>query len=159
MTVEQRLDQLEKRNKRLTVGLTMMAVVVCAVVTMAATGEKNAVFDKVMARSILVKNDAGDIVVALGANYGGDGLALTRSAKGKDLVMLSSTENGNGMVKTYQPNGKILVALTSTDDGGLIEVSNKTGEGIVSMGADEYGNGEVGAWNRKGMGRTLKPGP
>ena len=27
MTVEQRLDQLEKRNKRLTVGLTMMAMV------------------------------------------------------------------------------------------------------------------------------------
>jgi len=26
MTVEQRLDQLEKRNKRLTVALTMMAV-------------------------------------------------------------------------------------------------------------------------------------
>jgi len=27
------------------------------------------------------------------------------------------------------------------------------------MKADEYGNGEVGADNRKGMGRTLKPGP
>ena len=28
MTIEQRLDQLEKRNKRLTVALTMMAVTV-----------------------------------------------------------------------------------------------------------------------------------
>ena len=44
MTVEQRLEQVEQQNqkiqranKRLTVGLTMMAVVVCAVVTMAAT--------------------------------------------------------------------------------------------------------------------------
>jgi hypothetical protein len=27
MTIEQRLDQLEKRNKRLTVALTMMAMV------------------------------------------------------------------------------------------------------------------------------------
>jgi len=25
--------------------------------------------------------------------------------------------------------------------------------------ADEYGNGVVGAWNRKGKGRTLTPGP
>ena len=33
MTVEQRLEQLEKRNKRLTVALTMMGV------TMAATGD------------------------------------------------------------------------------------------------------------------------
>ena len=37
MTMEQRMDQLEKRNKRLTVALTMMAVVMCAVITMAAT--------------------------------------------------------------------------------------------------------------------------
>ena len=36
MTVEQRLEQLEKRNKSLTVALTMMAVVMCAVGTMAA---------------------------------------------------------------------------------------------------------------------------
>ena len=37
MTLKQRLDQLEKRNKRLTVALTLMAVAVCAVVTLAAT--------------------------------------------------------------------------------------------------------------------------
>jgi uncharacterized protein YycO len=44
MTVDERFEQLErktqrleKRNKRLTVGLTMMAVAMCAVVTMAAT--------------------------------------------------------------------------------------------------------------------------
>ena len=37
MTVEQQLEQLEKRNKRLTVGLTMIAVTIAAVVTMAAT--------------------------------------------------------------------------------------------------------------------------
>mgnify|MGYP001160987910 FL=1 len=41
MTVEQRLDQLEKRNKRLTVALTMMAVTMAAVVTMAATGDQD----------------------------------------------------------------------------------------------------------------------
>ena len=27
------------------------------------------------------------------------------------------------------------------------------------MSADEYGNGKVGVYNRKGKGRTLKPGP
>ena len=49
--------------------------------------------------------------------------------------------------------------LGAVSDGGAVAVFNKTGEGIASMGADEYGNGEVGADNRKGMGRTLKPGP
>ena len=35
MTIEQRMDQLEKRNKRLTVALTMTVVAMCAVVTKA----------------------------------------------------------------------------------------------------------------------------
>ena len=83
MTVEQRLDQLEKRNKRLTVALTMMAVVVCAVVTMAATGDKIGDFDAVVARSIHVTNDAGDFVVGLGAN---DCIATTGSARAHHAV-------------------------------------------------------------------------
>ncbi|MDB4698971.1 hypothetical protein OAF45_02395 [Candidatus Latescibacteria bacterium] len=182
MTIEQRLGQLEKRNKRLTVALTMMAVVVCAVVTMAATGLKDGHFDTVTARTIYVLNDAGDLVVGLGTNDGGDGLVYTQSAKGKRLVELNATTrnhgivttyqpngkmlvdlttttDGNGTVLTYQPNGKILVELSGTDDGGFIDVSNKTGETIVQIHADDYGNGVVGAWNRKGKGKKLQPGP
>ena len=50
LTIEQRLGQLEKRNKRLTVALTMMAVTICAVVTMAATERKRGDFDIVTVR-------------------------------------------------------------------------------------------------------------
>jgi hypothetical protein len=51
------------------------------------------------------------------------------------------------------------VGLGANSNGGLIDVLNKTGEGIVQMAADEYGNGVVGAYNRKGKGDMLKPGP
>jgi hypothetical protein len=51
------------------------------------------------------------------------------------------------------------VILSTTPNGGLVEVINKTGEDIAQMYADEYGNGVVWAGNRKGKGRTLKPGP
>ena len=87
--------------------------------------------------------------------YGG---VETRSAKGKRLVTLTSTVNG-GRVDTYQPNGKMLVELGAGPNGGLIDILNMTGESIANMYADAYGNGEVGAWNRKGKGRTLQPGP
>ena len=30
---------------------------------------------------------------------------------------------------------------------------------VVVLQDDDYGNGYVGAFDRKGMGRTLKPGP
>ncbi|MDB4698974.1 hypothetical protein OAF45_02410 [Candidatus Latescibacteria bacterium] len=145
MTVDERFEQLErktqrleKRNKRLTVALTMMAVVVCAVVTMAATGDKDGRFDKVMANAVMaryiyVTNDTGDIVVRLGAT------------------------NGDGTVTTYQPNGKKLVGLGATDNGGMVAVLNKTGKIVVGMSPDEYGNGAVVASNLKGEVRTFHP--
>jgi hypothetical protein len=161
MTVEQRMDQLEKRNKRLTIALTMMAVAMCAMVTMAAKYrvEKEGLFEMVATRQINVMNDAGKVVVTLSANDDGNGMIRTRSAKGNDLVDLTSTEGGNGTVRTFQPNGKKLVMLGSTDNGGGVVVLNKTGEMIAEIKADDYGNGVVWAGNRKGKGRTLQPGP
>ena len=98
MTIEKRLEQVEQQNqriqrtnKRLTVALTMMAVAMCAVVTMAATGDKDGVFESVTARTITVTNDADHGVVYLGANDAGLGMVYTSSAKGKPLVGLSGT--------------------------------------------------------------------
>jgi hypothetical protein len=166
MTIEQRLEQVEQQNqrilrtnKRLTVALTMTVVAMAAVVTMAATGQKRGDFDIVKARHIFVTNDAGLVVVALGASVDGDGLVQTLSAKGKHLVDLTASVGGDyGTVETYQPNGKELVMLGATDNGGGVVVFNKTGEFIAEMSADEYGNGVVGAYSRKGKGRTLQPG-
>ena len=175
MTVEQRLEQVEQQNqkiqranKRLTVGLTMMAVVMCAVVTMAATdfGKAQKSFDVVMAktlvaRTIMLINDADNKVVSLGSDDAGDGLVWTQSAEGNDLVKLSATVDGNGVVDTYQPNGKSLLSLSSAESvgGGQIAVFNKTGELIAGIQADGDGNGEVWAFNRNGNGRSLKVGP
>ncbi len=215
MTMEQRMDQLEKRNKRLTVALTMMAVAMCAVVTMAATGLKDGNFDTVTARKILVKNVLGEVVVTLGSNDLADGLVeaheiLLWNNEGRIAVELGARGGGpgTGYVSTYSIEGKRLVQLTESDVGdgavvtrsaqngnklveigsnfgaaGLILVNNIQGrqlvqlgptrggdvgsilvgngtEVLVSMDADEYGNGMVGVWNRKGKGRTLlQPGP
>ena len=41
MTLEERLEQTEKRNKHLMTALTLMAVAVCAVVTLAATNVRD----------------------------------------------------------------------------------------------------------------------
>ena len=118
MTMEQRMDQLEKRNKRLTVALTMTVVAMAAVVTMAATGEKDGDFDTVRARHIFVRNDAGSGVVILGADYRGNGQVYTQSANGRPLVAMGTSpiydamrrphgsEHAMGSVTIHQPNGK-----------------------------------------------------
>ena len=65
------------------------------------------------------------------------------------------------MVKIYSKEGNDHIYLGSHKDGngGYVAVDNKTGEIVVTLEVDEYGNGKVGAWNRKGKGRTLQPGP
>jgi hypothetical protein len=199
MTVEQRLDQLEKRNKRLTIALTMTVVAMCAVVTMAATGkviggfDKIGRFDVITANGIIVKNKANKPVVNLLADEDGNGTIVTMSAQavptfavqnigliipsikahdieannikvkndaGVPVVFLGATDVGNGLVMTLSAETKKpLVTLTGSDNGGAVVVYNKTGETSADMGTDDYGNGEVGAYNRKGEGRTLQPGP
>ena len=42
-------------------------------------------------------------------------------------------------------------------NGATVTLSNKTGEGIVQLYADDYGNGVVGAFKRKRMRRILEP--
>ena len=149
MTLEQRLDhveqqnerilqqnqRIERKNKRLTAALTLMAVAMCAVVTVAATGFKDGHFESVTARHIWVTNEEDHIVVGLTAY------------------------DGTGSVRVLSAEQKHLVTLSGIDTGGAILVHNKTGERIVVASADEYGNGVVGAYNRKGIGRQLKPGP
>ncbi len=123
-TTEQRLDQLEKRNKRLTVALTLMAVVICAVVTrLPAKGDNDGYFDTVTTRevevidkagktvislrpiyydgAIEVFNKAGNKVVGLGMDGIGDGLIYTNSVKGERLVQLATTLSGNGKVSVW----------------------------------------------------------
>ena len=116
MTMEQRMEQLEQRNKRLTVALTMMAVTMCAVVTMAATGEKRVEFDTVTARSFYVENDAGAAVILMGANANGDGMLQTVSAKNKTLVLLNSND-GNGQIWTYNQDSACFLWLIALIDG------------------------------------------
>ena len=226
MSIEQRLEQVERQTKRLRIAVVVLATALCGVVSMAATESNNGYFDEVYAKRIWVQNDKDGIAVALGESEDGNGIVNTYSSTGKKLVQLHSsvegegavstygptgkklvtlhsTVEGNGMVSiyngstgkelvtlgatvnsagavstysptgkelvtlgatvnsegavsTYGPTGKKLVALVATPNGGAIEVTNKTGEGIIQLSADDYGNGEVGVWNRKGKGRVWR---
>ena len=76
---------------------------------------------------------------------------------GKQGVQLNADEYG-GILGIYNKAGEPQVTLGSDETGGILNIQNKTGEDVVQLYADEYGNGKVGAFNRKGKGRTLRPG-
>ena len=56
-------------------------------------------------------------------------------------------------------DGNPVVMVQAIATGGLLALFNKTDELVVRAYADEYGNGVVGAYDRKGTGNELKPGP
>ena len=179
MTIEQRLNQMERQIKRQRIGLFVLTAALCGVVSMAATESKNGYFDAGYAKKIFVVNYKGEMAVGL-ANTDNDSAIGKFSLEGEPLVALDATSytegwitlygdtpdgplmrlgatgDGNGSVETYaQKTGDSLIRMTSTDDGGASRVFNKTGDIIVSLHADDYGNGEVGSLNRKGKGRKL----
>ena len=157
MSIEQRLEQVEKQTKRLRIAVVVLATALCGVVSMAATEKVDGRFDAVYAKSIYVKNYKGETAVAMGSTSDGSGLVSTYNGKtDKKLVSFGEGVDGNGMVITYASTDKPSVMLYSNENGGKISVFNKTIENIVTIGADDYGNGEVGAWNRKGKGRVWR---
>lgn len=74
---------------------------------------------------------------------------------------MRASDNDHGLLTVMSKTGTDLIyaGASASGNGFLFEGSNKTGEEVVTLKADDYGNGVVGAWNHKGKGRTLKPGP
>ena len=80
------------------------------------------------------------------------------NSKGVDGIKIITNDILPGCF-VFDKTGKRAILITSDENGGLMGILNKTDESVVLLHADEYGNGVVGAFNRKGKGKTLTPGP
>ena len=134
MTIEERLECLERRANRYRNALVLLVMSVCAVALIGATADDGII----RAKGLYITNNEGLSVIWAAVTDDGYGLLKVKSKTGKDLIYAGAGSTGNGF---------------------LFSGSNKTAESVVQLTADEYGNGVVGAYNRKGKGRTLKPGP
>jgi hypothetical protein len=78
---------------------------------------------------------------------------------GLQLGVFDKDDNGDGggYIIAINQDKKAGLEIWAKEQGGRLSVYNRTGERIVTLKPDEYGNGVVGAYNRKGKGRTLKP--
>ncbi len=118
----------------------------------------------------LMADDASSLL-SLSDSKGNHRLGLSASDTGSMLSLRDSNEkNRLGLVaddassslSLRDSKGNVRLGMASRDDednGGLMEIYNKTNESVVQLRVDEYGNGLVGAYNRKGLGKTLTPGP
>ena len=109
------------------------------------------------------KDGGGGLVIAssggprvLLASKGDSGVLDIRGSEGS-VVTVGADPQGNGTLVVNTKAGVSQFFVNSSSNGFSAAGYNKTGEGVVRLYADEYGNGVVYAGNRKGQGRTLEP--
>ena len=77
------------------------------------------------------------------------------SETGKNLIYAGADIKGHGLLPVFSKTSQAIIAAGADTDGAgfLLGGFNKTGENVVQLYAEDYGNGVVGAYNRKGKGR------
>ena len=88
--------------------------------------------------------------------------ANNRPVKQQNFAIQLSSLNGSGRVQVNGPKNSPGVTIQGRESaglGGFLQVTNKDKEPVIQLSIDKNGNGLVGAFDRKGNGRVLKPGP
>jgi len=150
MNIEERIIKLEQSNKRLKIGMSIMGILLISGLLMGATvGNRD---DEIVAKSLrLVGEGSANTIINAGGmfiyNKNSKGVVSLRAANDKGYLELSNNEGLE----------QIMLTILDNENGGVIKLFNKTGDEIVQLLVDEYGNGFIGVWDRKGKGRTLTP--
>jgi len=129
--VLRRLDRVERQNRRLKVGVTSLAVLVCAGVLMAvaAPAPKTVVAEKFIVR------DAENNSWAELANYGKDGTALIlRDKTGARALILGVTPGGESELQLREKDrGRVSLSLVPGGAAG-IEIKDVARENRLTLG-------------------------
>jgi len=148
--LEQRITELERRASRYRNALVLLVVGMCAVAVVGATNETRwGILEdgSIWGKRLILMNDEGVGVVSLFSDANGNGRFMMET--NKDYI-----------ADIYQGKQSIIsVQMGFHDNGFFIDGYNRWQKRVVNLSVDEYGNGVVGAYNSKGEGRTLTPGP
>ena len=117
MTVEQRLERLERQNGRLKWTFAVLVGLAAVGCVMGLKGQSEQplaapvprdVPEVIQAQRFEVIGPNGTAIVQLDATKEGSGVVFTRNKKGRLVVQLGATEDGTGVVWTYNKKGRLL---------------------------------------------------
>ncbi len=155
MTIEQRIERLEKQNRRLKAAFGVSVIGVAGLFIMGqsapTTSPSAPLFlpERVRAKRFEVINDAGKPVVTL-MSWDQGGWIETRDNQGHRLFDVSATDDGHGLLSTYNKEGNETVSLGGVKDGtGLQVVFDGRGAKLLAAGAAEDGSGVIASYTRK----------
>jgi hypothetical protein len=147
----------------------VIAGLLVALVALVSYGAMEGMPDEIRAKRLFIQDvlfvgDRSHEYLLVGAEQD-KGFTLVAGSGGRAIVAIarkksepdSYSANLYEMPLNYWQQGGIRVQIAGRESGGTILISNKTGEEVVQLYADEYGMGYVGAFDRQGKGRTLQP--
>lgn len=144
MTIEERLDRVEKQNRWMRGVLALVLVITGAVVLIGAT---EPISEVVKARKFAVANKDGKSLVTIGELRGGKyGVLALWNDKGKLLASIGPDKDGAaGMINTYNSEGTELVRIGVTNDGeGVVGVYHPSGMANQANHISPQGITEIG---------------
>jgi hypothetical protein len=167
MTLEERIERLERQNRRLRAAFGVFVVgAVCvliagqaAPVTSRSASPAGPLLlpERVRAKRFEVINDAGKPVVTL-MSWEQGGWIETRDNSGRRLFDVSATDDGNGLLSTYNKEGNEAVSLGGVKGGsGLLAIFDGHGRKLLAEGAAEEGSGVIASYNRKQEVKAVWP--
>lgn len=165
MTIEERIERLERTNRRYRLMFTLIGVIaVCAVGISATQG--NDIPEVIFAKSFVAVDGQGQPKAVLSALPGAGTLKLVSEGEehpamlilqnkaGQPLFAAATMESkggGSGFVSTYTSTGKVLLMIqkSADSDSGVVDIfgdSKKT----ISLSTSKTGGGAVVVYNEDG---------
>ncbi len=160
MTIEQRIERLERQNRNLRRALGgMLGLAVAGLVLGAAAASSTDEVPNVLrAHRIEVVTAEGKPAVVLGMTTNDAGTVSTLDAKGNKLVSLGVTTNGEGTVTTQSGKGKDLVRLAATTSGEAVIISyGGKGDKLIELGVTTKGEPKIYAYKPDGSAKSTWP--
>jgi hypothetical protein len=169
-TVEQRLERLEKSQKRYRVATMALLCLMVAGVSMGQTngvkdivcrslkivGENNSPAVDIVAwpfgGRINVYNSVGKLSTSISQTFVDDGLVSVMAKDGLTATEIKANENGGQiMILNKLKARKEVVTMSVNPSGnGLLVIGNQAGESIVTLMSDKDDNGAVWVWGQGG---------
>lgn len=179
MSLEQRIEALERANRRLRAAVIGLALAAVAGIGLGAAQEatqpgQDATQDLLRARTLEIVGPDGTATLVLQSAATGSGEILLRNGKGGVAATLSADPTGAGRFGINGRNGQPIVLMAPSQFGGTINTytdeskplariaGNGLGQGALSLysahsaapnltlAGEENGDGAIGTYNAQG---------
>ena len=144
-TLTERMDKIEKQNRRLKSYMAVLSVSLFALVWMGAkAGLHDGHFRQIIAEGISIVDDTGKEMILIGSKKEeGTGIRILNKA-GKRIVGIGITADdiGSGII-VADKEGRPRIGLGLDEDIPSIAMTNENGKKILAMGGDVNGYGLV----------------